>query len=147
MMPPNRRPRGAFQFPWRGARQIRSDFDDEIAFHCDMRVADLVAGGMSEAEARAQVARETGDLADAKQYVSSTDAHTERARHRRMNIEHIVQEIRHAVRRLRRERAFTATAISTLALGLGACVLMFNFVNAVLLSPLPFRQPDRVIMV
>ena len=58
MMPPNRRPRGAFLFPWRGASQIRSDFDDEIAFHCDMRVADLVAGGMSEAEARAQVARD-----------------------------------------------------------------------------------------
>lgn len=62
-------------------------------------------------------------------------------------MQHVTQEFRHALRRLGRERAFTITAVSTLALGLGACVLMFNIVDAVLLSPLPFRQPDRVAMV
>jgi len=133
--------------PWRSAHQIRRDFDDEIAFHCDMRVADLIAQGMSEADARAQVARESGDLADARRYVSSADAASERARHRRIRMEHVTQELRHALRRLARERAFTLTAVSTLALGLAACVLMFNIVDAVLLSPLPFRQPERVVMV
>src|SRR6185503_7390852 len=114
-------PRPVFQLPWRSAHQIRRDFDDEIAFHCDMRVADLIAQGMSEADARAQVARESGDLADARRYVSSADAASERARHRRIRMEHVTQELRHALRRLARERAFTLTAVSTLALGLAAC--------------------------
>ncbi|MFI5228900.1 MAG: ADOP family duplicated permease, partial [Gemmatimonadales bacterium] len=147
MTPPRSGPRVVFRLPWRTDRQIRSDFEEEIAFHCDMRAADLMARGVSEQDARSQVAAETGDLADARRYVSSADAATERGQHRRISMQHVTQEIRHAFRRLGRERAFTLTAVSTLAVGLGACVLMFNVVDAVLLSPLPFRQPDRVVMV
>ena len=112
-----------------------------------MRVAELIAQGLSEADARARVAGEIGDLGDARDYVSITDAATERAHDRRIRMQHVLQEARHALRRLARERAFTATAVSTLALGLGACVLMFNVVDAVLLSPLPFRQPERIAMI
>jgi putative ABC transport system permease protein len=144
---PRTGPRPVFRLPWRSARQIRSDFEDEISFHCEMRVAELVGRGMSERDARVQVASEAGDLADAKRYVNATDAATERAHLRRMSMQHITQEIGQAVRRLRHERAFALTAVSTLALGLGACMLMFNIVDAVLLSPLPFRQPDRVVMI
>lgn len=142
-----REPRRVFRLPWRTARQIRADFDDELAFHRDMRIAELVARGTSELQAQAIVAREVGDVDDARRYVSRMDGHAERRTRRRDMMQQILQEATYALRRLRHERGFTIVAIATLALGLGACVLMFNVVAAALIAPLPFRQPDSILMI
>jgi putative ABC transport system permease protein len=140
-------PRRVFSLPRRSARRIRDDFERELAFHIDMRVAELVERGIDGAEARRIASAECGDLDDARRYVGAIDTATETAVHRRLTMDGIVQEAVSAARRLRRARGFTVTAVLTLSLGIAACALMLNIVSGVLLAPLPFRDAGQVAMI
>src|SRR5688572_4886761 len=68
-------------------------------------------------------------------------------RHDMARLESVWQDVRYAARSLRRSRGFTAAAVVTLVLGIGATTAMFTVVSAVLLRPLPYRDPDRLVMV
>ena len=59
----------------------------------------------------------------------------------------MIADLRFALRQLAKAPAFTAVAIGTLALGIGACTAMFGVINAVLLKPLPFQDPDRLVWI
>jgi putative ABC transport system permease protein len=140
-------PRRVFRFPWRSARRIRDDFEDELTFHYDMRVAELRGRGLPDADARRVAAGELGDVDDARRYVLGADTATESRAELRSAMHGLGQEITHAVHRLRRSPGFALAAVLTLALGIGACAFMLNIVYGVLLAPLPFKDADRAAMI
>jgi predicted permease len=119
-------------------------FDDEVQFHLDARAADLQALGQAPDVARAQAEREFGDADGARRYVATLDAGTRRHGMRRLTMTGLGQDVRYAVRRLRRAPAFTVAVILTFALGIGANSAIFSVVDGVLLKPLPFPDPERL---
>ena len=136
-----------FRLPWRTARQIRDDVDEELRFHLDMRVDGLVALGHSTDAARAQAIQEFGDLDDARRYIGAVDRDIEAAQRRSDIMNDLWHDIGYAARKLRAAPAFSLAAIVTLALGIGANTAIFSVVNGVLLKPLPFPQSDRLVRV
>jgi putative ABC transport system permease protein len=146
MTPDPRRPR-RFHLPWRSANRIRTDVDDELRFHLDMRTAELVATGIAEADARREATREFGDVEFTRRYCQRLDRGTERATRRGEWLADARQDIIQAIRVLRRSPGFLAVGLLTIALGVGANSAIFTVVRGVLLRPLPFADADRLVAV
>ena len=115
------------------------DLDDEIRFHLEHETAKLAAQGLSPAEARRRALVAFGGVQQAR------ETHRE-VRGSRL-IEEFLADIRFAFRALARSPGLAAAAIVTLALGVGAITAIFSAVNAVMLRPLPFREPERLVMI
>jgi predicted permease len=125
--------------------QAGADVEDELSFHIAMRIRELMAAGMAEAEARMQTQREFGDMASARQQlVRATRRREWRGRVRRW-LEESMQDVRFGARVLLANRLFTIVAVLTLALGVGVNTAMFGLVNAVLLRPLPYGSPEELV--
>jgi predicted permease len=127
--------------------RAEADVDDELAFHIDMRARDYVARGMSESEARRAATRRLGDLRAARAECIAITSRRERRMTRAQIVDAFVQDVRYAVRTLGRQKGWTAVAIATLALGIGANSAVFSVVNALLLHPLPYPDADRIAFV
>ena len=123
------------------------DADDEIRFHLEMRVAELVEAGMTEAAARAEATRVFGSTSAVGREVRAIDRQTTRRVRFAEWLIDLRQDVIAAVRQFRKAPGFTAAAVLTIALGIGATTAIFGVVNAVVLRPLPFAEPDRVVLV
>src|SRR5574338_1717195 len=129
--------RRLLQLPARLARADR-DVDDEIAFHLAMREARLRDGGLEPGQARQRARERFGDITTIRaECVASERRLIKRARRMTLGDE-IRTDVRMAVRSARRTRGFTATALLTIALGVGATTAVFTVVGGVLLRPLPY---------
>jgi len=109
----------------------------ELNFHIANRTRDLVRAGMPEAEARRHAHLEFGGMETVKE-----DCRDLRRTH---TIEELLKGLRYALRVFRKTPAFSVAAIGTLALGIGACTAVFTVVDDVLLRPLSYPQPDRLV--
>ena len=119
-------------------RQLSADLSAEIQEHLAEKVEELVAGGMSREEATFAARREFGNVL----------AIEERSREvwRWPSLEDCSRDVRFGFRQLRKNPAFTAVAVLTLALGIGANTAIFTLIDAVMLPNLPVRDPARLVL-
>jgi predicted permease len=114
-----------------------SRLDDELRFHLDRQIAENIAAGMSANEARTAALRAFGNPALLRDQARATWSWTA--------FESIVHDLRLGVRTLLRSPGFASIAILVMALGIGANVALFAIVRSVLLHPLPYTDPDRLV--
>jgi predicted permease len=147
MNPRDSRPgvRRLLRLPARDDAALRADIDDELESLLAERVEQFVAQGMTPSDARAEAVRRLG--ANVEQ-VRDQLHHSAELRERRMRfhetVESVIQDVRYAARGLARRPMFTAVAVLTLALGIGATTSIFSAVNVLLLRSLPFARPDEL---
>jgi predicted permease len=130
---------------FRTAGQITAEVDEEIRFHLEMRIAELVRAGMTPAQAREEALRRFGDLERARLDMNAADQRRERRVRRREYLEELVQDLAHAVRQLRRRPAFAIVTVLTLAVGIGADTAVFSVADHVVLRPLPHHDAGSIV--
>ena len=115
------------------------DFAEEIKAHLELEADELKCEGLSEDEARRKARLEFGNVRAAQERFY--------LRNRVAWLDNLVRDMKFAIRQLVRNPGFSFTAILVLALGIGACVAIFGFVDAALLEPLPYVNPDQLMSV
>ena len=137
--------RSLFTLGIRRRAKAREEMREELAFHVEERAARLAASGMAPEAARAEAIRLLGsDLDDAAETLGESAEHKERTLDMRDWMHDFADDMRYAMRGLARRPGFTAIAVITLALGIGANTAIYSAVDALLLRSLPFREPDRL---
>jgi macrolide transport system ATP-binding/permease protein len=119
--------------------QVDREIQAELQAHIDMRIEDNLAEGMSPADARRDALLRFGNPSATKERVTGMDA--------ALLLESIWSDICFACRQLARNPGFAITAILVLALGMGASVAIYAFVDAALIKPLPYNDPTRLVSV
>ena len=123
----------------KGLFSKNDDFADELESHLQMHIDDNIRAGMSPQEARRVAVMKLGGVDQTK------EAYRDRATI--PFLESAVQDLRFTFRQLRKNPAFTITATAMVALGIGASVAIFAFVDAALIKPLPYKDPSHLLYV
>jgi putative ABC transport system permease protein len=139
--------RRLFRHVSRTRGDVRSDIADEFSFHLDMRTDELIRAGLTRESARRQAEREFGPIDRGARMLATLGDRVEQRRRAGRFLAEIWQDAAHGVRLARRNPGFAAVAILTLALGIGINTAIFSLADAALMRPLPFRQPDRLVMI
>jgi predicted permease len=119
-------------------KRLDEELDEEIESHIDFAIAENLERGLSEEEARRAALVEFGGITQIKEKY--------RVRRELPFMETLANDVRYALRQLRKSPGFAATAILTLALGAGSVTAVFSVVNGVLLRPYAFRDPGQIVV-
>ena len=114
-----------------------AELDEELQYHFDREVERNVANGMNARDARDAARRALGNL--------TVHAENARAAYGWLWLEQLAQDASYGWRALRRSRVFTAVAALSLALGIGATMMIFGVTYSILFEPLPVKQPERLL--
>lgn len=125
--------------------RIADDVDEELQFHLEQRARDLAAQGMAESAARQEAQRRFGDAARYRAETCEIEQDSLRERRRMELLDAIRRETRHSLRSLARAPLFTAVAILTLGVGLGATTAIHTLIDSVVLRPLPYANAERLV--
>jgi predicted permease len=128
-------------------RSVASDVDEELKHHLEMRVEELVASGMARGEAHREALRQFGDLEATRRYCRQQDETRETVVQRTLMFQDFMQDLRISVRSLMRVPMLTLTIIATVGVGIGATAAIFSAINAAMLRPLPYANPDRLVRI
>ncbi len=123
---------------WFRLRRLESDLDRELQYHIDRRVTDLIHSGLPEPEARRRVALELGGATQLREEVR--DIWLTRW------LRDFVHDLRFSARSTLRSPSFTATAVLSLALGIGATTALYSLIDQIVLRALPVDHPERLVL-
>src|SRR6266511_657663 len=124
---------------WLRRGKLESGLDRELEYHIDRRVSDLVRSGLPEREARRQATLELGGLTQVQEEVR--DVWLSRW------LRDFACDIRYSARSFLRSPSFTAAAVLSLALGIGATTAIYSLLDQVVLHALPVREPERLVLI
>ncbi|HEY4562672.1 MAG TPA: permease prefix domain 1-containing protein, partial [Thermoanaerobaculia bacterium] len=137
--------RRAFRLHLRGGT-VEQDVDDEIAFHLEMRTRELIEeDGLEPAAAREEALRRFGQMEEVRRRCREIGRQTARGRRWTEIAAELRQDAVFALRQLRKAPVFALIAVVTLALGVGATTAIFSLLDGVVLKPLPFPHPERIV--
>ena len=119
--------------------KLRREINAELRSHIEMRIEDNIAAGMPPGEARRDALHRFGNPTSINERVTAADAS--------LGLENLAFDIRYGLRQLRRSPGFALTAILTLALGVGANLVVFGVLNALLLRPLNVAGAERLVQI
>ena len=140
--------RRLFRLPLSSSARAAADADAELDAFMESQVDHLVSRGVSLAEAREQAFHGLGaPLHDIRQGLHHSVTQREDRMQRRERIDELLQYLRYAARALRRAPAFTAVVVLTLGVAIGATTSIFSALDALILRPLPYPEPERLMHV
>ena len=127
--------------------RVDEEVDSEFTFHVEMRTRELVGRGMSPDAAREAAIQRFGNIERVGATCRAIGKQRDNDMRRTEYLSELTQDVTFACRQLLRSPGFTVVAVLTLALGIGATTAIFSAVQSVVLRPLPFPQPDRLVSI
>jgi predicted permease len=132
---------------WLWRVPLTREVDEELALHLEMRTREFIERGMDPAAARELALQRLGDVARLKRTMTTLGRRRDRDMRLAQWLGELREDLRFAIRQLKGSPAFTLVATLTLALGIGANSAIFALVDATLLRPLPYGNPDRLVSI